>query len=113
MMDAIEFIKQLRRMIEQGVPRNRFIYPCVGIETDSPEEVVAEVEEWAKAHPIKTRQSVFLEQYPETRIGDDGVLQINPCSISASHRNARGNCATMRRECTDCRREFWMQEVEE
>ena len=43
MMNAIEFIKQLRRMIEQGVPRNRFIYPCVGIETDSPEEVVAEV----------------------------------------------------------------------
>ena len=41
MMDAIEFVKQLRRMIEQGVPRNRFIYPCVGKETDSPEEVSA------------------------------------------------------------------------
>lgn len=112
MMDAIEFVKQLRRMNEQGVPKNRFIYPCVGQETDSPEEVVAEVEEWAKEHPAKTRQSVFLEQYPETRIGDDGVLQINPCSISASHRNALGNCATMGRECHDCRREFWMQEVE-
>lgn len=113
MMDAIEFVKQLRRMNEQGVPKNRFIYPCVGQETDSPEEVVAEVEEWAKEHPAKTRQSVFLEQYPETRIGDDGVLQINPCSISASHRNALGNCATMGRECHDCRREFWMQEVED
>lgn len=112
MMDAIKFVKQLRRMNEQGVPKKRFIYPCAGQETDSPEEVVAEVEEWAKEHPTKTRQSVFLEQYPETRIGDDGVLQINPCSISASHRNALGNCATMGRECHDCRREFWMQEVE-
>lgn len=112
-MDAIEFVKQLRRMNKQGVPKNRFIYPCAGQETDSPEEVVAEVEEWAKDNPIKTRQSEFLKQYPETRIGDDGVLQIYPCSISASHRNALGNCATMGRECHDCCREFWMQEVED
>jgi hypothetical protein len=111
-MDAIEFIKQLRRMDEKGVPKNRFIYLRVGRETDSPEDVVAEVEEWVKMNPVKTRQSVFLEQYPEARIGDDGVLQIYPCSISASHRNARGNCVTMGRKCPDCRREFWMQEVE-
>lgn len=111
-MDAIEFIKQLRRMDEKGVQKNRFIYLRVGRETDSPEDVVAEVEEWAKMNPVKTRQSVFLEQYPEARIGDDGVLQICPCLISASHRNARGNCATMQRECSDCRREFWGQEVE-
>ena len=36
----------------------------------------------------------------------------NICADSASHRNARGNCVNMRRECPDCRREFWMQEVE-
>lgn len=73
---------------------------------------LSEEEKWSAAHPRKTRQSVFLEQYPEARIGDDGVLQIHPCSISASHRNARGNCVTMGRKCPDCRREFWMQEVE-
>lgn len=89
---------------------------CTGIPANYPEEFAAKiiktVEEWSAAHPRKTRQDVFLEQYPEARIGDDGVLRINPCSISTSHRNARGNCATMRRECEDCRREFWMQEVE-
>ena len=111
-MDAIEFIKQLRRMDEKGVQKNRFIYLRVGRETDSPEDVVAEVEEWAQMNPVKTQQSVFLEQYPEARIGDDGVLQILPCSISASHRDTRGNCVNMRRDCYDCRREFWMQEVE-
>ena len=101
-MDAIEFVKQLRRMDEKGAMKNRFIYPCVGRETDSPEEVVAEVEEWAKMNPRKTRQSALLEQYPEARIGDDGVLQIYPCLISA----------TMGRECPDCCREFWSQEAE-
>lgn len=104
-MDAIEFVKQLRRM-EKNVCRKHSVFD------DPPEDVVAEVEEWAKMNPAKTRQSVFLKQYPEARIGDDGVLQIYPCLISASHRNARGNCATMGRKCPDCRREFWMQEVE-
>lgn len=113
-MDAIEFVKQLRRMNEQGVPKNRFIYPCVGQETDSPEEVVAEVEEWAKEHPAKTRQSVFLEQYPEAELTEDGVISICPIAVSAAYRNKTGGCASPTRpRCEVCLREFWMQEVEE
>ena len=116
-MDAVEFVNKMNRMCAK--------YPdCVGcpIETEnkdedcmskvSAEQMVDIVKKWTSEHPIKTRQSLFLEQYPEARIGDDGVLQIYPCLISASHRNARGNCATMGCECPDCRREFWMQEEE-
>lgn len=109
-MDAIEFIKQLRRMDEKGVPKNRFIYLRVGRETDSPEDVVAEVEEWAKMNPVKTRQSVFLEQYPEAGIDECGYLMLCPKRISADCRNRYGNCTS--RLCSDCRCEFWMQEVE-
>lgn len=113
-MDAIEFVKQLRRMNEQGVPKNRFIYPCVGQETDSPEEVVAEVEEWAKEHPTKTRQSVFLEQYPETRLSEDGILLICPRMISAEYRGEDDSCNRVNYgTCADCRREFWSAEVKE
>jgi len=109
-MDAIEFIKQLRRMDEKGVPKNRFIYLRVGRETDPPEDVVAEVEEWAKMNPVKTRQSVFLEQYPEAEIDECGYLMLCPKRISADCRNRYGNCTS--RLCFDCRCEFWMQEVE-
>ena len=108
-MDAVKFVEERRRMF--AVTGENPKYSLFNMTTRA-EDVVKEVEEWSAAHPRKTRQSVFLEQYPEARIGDDGVLQINPCSISASHRNARGNCVNMRRECPDCRREFWMQEVE-
>ena len=118
-MDALEFLKEERRMCDSF---NAMCVKCplgdtgccviVGDTDRELENEVTAVEQWSKEHPRKTRQSVFLEQWPETRIGDDGVLQINPCSISASHRNALGNCATMGRECHDCRREFWMQEVE-
>nr|DAT41500.1 MAG TPA: hypothetical protein [Caudoviricetes sp.] len=95
-------------------PANNSIYMCrLGIVTGAEAaEQVKLVEEWSAAHPRKTRQDVFLEQYPEARIGDNGVLHVDPCSISASHRNASGSCATMKRECKDCRREFWMQEVD-
>ena len=118
-MDAVEFLKTLCRMCNceccncEFRERLSVFETCTAWRKNHPDEAVAIVEKWAKEHPIKTRQSVFLEQYPETRIGDDGVLQINPCSISASHRNALGNCATMGRECHDCRREFWLAEVEE
>lgn len=107
-MDAVKFLQERSRMYESGAAT-----PGIRLEDDyDPVIAVKVVEEWSAAHPRKTRQSVFLEQYPEARIGDDGVLQIYPCSISASHRNARGNCVTMGRKCPDCRREFWMQEVE-
>jgi hypothetical protein len=116
-MDAIEFVKQLRRMDEKGALKNRFIYPCVGRETDSPEDVVAEVEEWAKMNPVKTRQSVFLEQWPEARIDKTtGVLTICPAELTKECRDDREACgaysAVETCVCEPCRREFWMQEVE-
>lgn len=111
MMDAIEFVKQLRRMDEKGVLKKRFIYTCAGRETDSPEDVVAEVEQWSAAHPRKTRQRVFLEQWPEARIDKAGILEIFPCAVCATLRNKR-ECCTSDFSCIDCRREFWMQEVE-
>ena len=117
-MEALEFLKERKRLCNSykncdGCPFVKGLCAISDITSDEERKsVIATVEQWAKEHPRKTRQSVFLEQYPEARIGDDGVLQIYPCSISASHRNARGNCVTMGRKCPDCRREFWMQEVE-
>lgn len=107
-MDAIEFVKQLRRMNEQGVQKNRFIYPCADRDTDSPEEVVAEVEEWAKEHPVKTRQSEFLKIFPGVDMSEmDSRLTFNPCNF---YPNMRKKCAG--RRCYDCRREFWLTEAE-
>lgn len=106
-MDAVKFIEERRRMYKVTGKHS----PTLA-ERIPAEGVVKEVEEWAAAHPRKTRQSVFLEQYPEARIGNHGVLLVCPSQISAWHRNAAGGCATIGRGCDDCLREFWMQEVE-
>ena len=118
-MDALEFLKERKRMCDsykscEGCPFddikcsiNSLLYD------DEYDRSVAIVEQWSKEHPRKTRQSVFLEQWPDAIISSDGLPQVAPCQLcvglvygkSAEDCEKRGLCAK-------CRREFWMKEVE-
>lgn len=52
-MDAVEFLKQYSRMVTFGVQPFK-------VQSNLPyEEIVSRVEQWAKEHPVKTRQSEF------------------------------------------------------
>lgn len=51
----------------------------------------------------KTRQSKFLEQYPDAKINKNGVLDIEPCTVEKSM-----VCCMC---CTECCQHFWLQEV--
>ena len=107
-MDAVKFLQERNRMYESGAAT-----PGIGLEDDyNPVIAVKVVEEWAAAHPRKTRQSIFLEQYPEAKVADNGILSLCPVAISAKHRNEYGSCAITVVNCSACRCEFWMQEVE-
>lgn len=109
-MDVIEFFSEFRRMCKSSSDCTKCEYQgdkCDNA-TDLFEKTVAMVEQWSKEHPRKTRQDVFLEQWPNCMMGDDGIVGMCPrnvdkmcvCNLSQSCR------------CADCRREFWMQEVE-
>ena len=119
MMDALDFLKARKRMCEATKCASCKLYPVQGgcciapdhEKIDAFEEAIAIVGQWAKEHPTKTRQSVFLEQYPETEIDKYGCLRLCPELVSADYRNRHGDC--INRVCIDCRREFWMQEVED
>lgn len=106
-MDAVKFVKERRRMYTLGC-----IKKGITDYNTKAEDVVAEVEQWSAAHPRKTRQSVFLEQYPDIKLDRFGVIQLCPMYISATHRDSNGECKTPETMCMDCRRWFWMQEVE-
>lgn len=114
-MDALEFLKERKRMCISykscdGCPLvgTHCVLSHVTSDEDY-ERIIATVEKWSKEHPRKTRQSVFLEQYPEARIIEDGVLGICPANVSAEYRD-QGKC--LARLCSSCRRKFWGQEVE-
>ena len=117
-MDAVKFIQERNRMCKSfhdgegcmSCPVYKEGSRCMAILWK--EEIIPVVEKWSKENPCKTRQSVFLEQYPEAAIDSYGVLNLCPTPISKSHRNIYGKCAHAGVKCDQCRREFWMQEVE-
>lgn len=114
-MDAVEFIKARERMCKSF---DKCSFGCPAwdgsckLETGTYLECEADkqveiVKEWSAAHHIKTRQSEFLKQWPNARV-TDGVLDCPQVVEDDYHPN--GGCAST--NCYDCRREFWMQEVE-
>ena len=71
------------------------------------------VEQWAKEHPVKTRQSEFLKMWPDAEISDDGLPSIAPCQLNVLfiHGKAQKDCED-RGVCGKCRRDFWLKEIE-
>lgn len=94
-MDAVKFIEE----------RNRMCGTMSEVWGVDAAQIVKNTEEWSAAHPRNTRQSVFLEQYPEASISEHGVLAIDSCKVEKTIK-----CNGM--DCSKCRREFWAQEVE-
>ena len=104
-MDALEFFKERRRMCDshgdcEGCPLEGA--QCVirdMTSEDTCKRIVTAVEQWSKEHQRKTRQSVFLEQYPEAEIDANGVVGLCPMSISAAYRDSDGGCNCPEQMC--------------
>ena len=106
-MDAVKFLQERKRMHESGA-----IAPSVMLGNNyDPVSAVKVVEEWASVHPRKTRQSVFLEQYPNARIDRQAVIYVCPADAYGD-KVCPKNEENFHMRCCDCRHEFWGQEVE-
>jgi hypothetical protein len=112
-MDAVEFLKQFNRMCktynDDGCTEcPAYKYRC-GEEFDAQEEDgVSIVEQWAKEHPVKTRQSELLKLFPETEMIDDYIC-ICPSRFVEGYREPAQNCNM---DCEKCKRDFWLKEIE-
>lgn len=122
-MDAIQFLKTVGRICKANngkcdecpldkYPCNAYINCIRNIEPDKDsEEMVNIADGWAKDHPVKTRktrQSEFLKMFPDAQKDTYGALTIRPCSIEKS---LCSKCTTLS-DCVDCRREYWLKEIE-
>lgn len=105
-MDAVEFIKQVRRM---GKQKGEAI--CFKLE-EKDTEIVEKVEQWAKEHPVKTRQDEFFNQWPDAEIGYDGLPTVAPCQLNIEllQCESQDDCEN-RGVCDKCRRDFWLKEI--
>jgi hypothetical protein len=122
-MDAVEFINEKYRMCEllnyecrkckiDALEHGR--EGCWGAIRKHPEEAVAIVERWAKEHPRKTRQNEFLKMFPRASMASNGTIDFCPNSFDEEFacpekgKIGRGEC-----ECPDCRKRYWLEEVED
>ena len=114
-MDAVEYVKQRDRMCDYYV--NCGDCPAGNYEGCSSlneiPRMVPIVEKWAKDHPVKTRQSEFLKQWPDAEIGDDGYPSVAPCQLykDMEEKDENGVCCK-NCGCGICRRDFWLKEIE-
>ena len=111
-MDAVEFLKENERMCKKTdlcgdcpayEENNGHDLTCEEFMNKYPKEYVSCVEKWSAEHPVKTRQSEFLKMFPNAKI-KRGSVDICPCRVDTNMK-----CSV---ECNDCRKEYWLAEVE-
>ena len=109
-MDALEFLKAKREMCSmynlcENCPAKDHKCQCgEGSSDEDFEKLIQVVEKWQREHPVKTRQSVFLEMWPNANL-TRGIIAICPLEIDSTV-----ECGKV--SCFDCIRNYWMQEVE-
>lgn len=114
-MDAVEYVKQRNRMCnyyvncsECPVGQYKVCASIVGIP-----KLIPIVEQWAKEHPVKTRQGEFLKMFPEASMLNDEYLNICPAQISSECRDREtGECYDPGMDCGKCKHDFWLKEIE-
>ena len=111
-MDAVEFVKTVNRLCKNLRCKECPVYKegicTVGFDdysVKSIEETVSKVEQWAKDHPVKTRQSEFVKMFPNAEFCRD-VINILPCSIEKEMCKYCDNS-----KCEECRKDYWLTEV--
>ena len=78
---------------------------CQTLVLDCPGKANEIILKWCEEHPIKTRQSEFLEMFPNAKI-INGVVTICP-------KNVETTLGCSMKSCEKCSREYWLAEVDE
>ena len=117
-MDAVKFFKTVNRLCKNQSCEECPVYKndmccMVGFDDDSVEsieETISKVEQWAKDHPVKTRQSEFLKMFPNA-----DLTRLLPCMIEKDKRPMWcGKYADFGANscCDECRYAYWNEEVD-
>lgn len=117
-MDAVEFLKELGRLCSNYlcVDNCPLIGSCDDDNDDGYVRKVQIVEQWAKEHPVKTRQSEILKLFPNAKIDNAGTLCICPINFDPETYKGENKCFCIHKcddiQCDECRRDFWLKEIE-
>ena len=122
-MDAVKFLEESLRMCKSHpscdgckMEYDNFGFPCdLSHELKGNynyEKTVEIVEKWTEDHPKKTRQSEFLEHYPNASILGDGCINIQPCHIDIKNYSYDNETCEKFGDCIKCMKQYWMEEID-
>lgn len=117
-MDAVEFFKTVNRLCKNRdcnvcpvKKEGRCMIGFDDISIKSIEETISKVEQWAKEHPIKTRQSEFLKMFPNVVMAH-GVIALRPCKLDTRLDMKKDClCSDLYSDCDECKMAYWLAEV--
>ena len=100
-----------------SVDVNRMNIACLDLVRDYPNKANEIILKWCEEHPVETRQDRFLKMFPNAKVRKDGVLGIDPCNIDKDKYVDADMCSCPTAygftNCGECRKEYWLAEVEE
>lgn len=117
-MDAVEFIKEYRRMCKKYVLMDTCGEDCsnecplyggycdVSYENLEADYIVSKVEQWSQAHPQKTMMQDFFEKFPNAPKNPNGTPQFCPRYAGYSQQKDCTGCVNKYFEC-------WSRPLEE
>ena len=109
-MNAVEFLRDFRRMClsyDNCTGCELEDAQCETTEKDCDhEKVIHVVEEWAKAHPVKTRLSELLKLFPNAPEQAGGYPDLCVQFFDSTVR-----CKDSER-CLDCKKKFWFTPID-
>ena len=120
-MDTVEFVKTANRLCKNQSGCEKcpiykegicMVMNMIRLDDDSVksiEETISKVEQWAKDHPVKTRQIELLKMFPNAKIDDNGVVAFCPSNFLPE---VEGNAYCKKHDkCIECRKDYWLAEV--
>ncbi len=91
-----------------GTKNNGDGITCSFLMMKAPDKANEIILNWCKEHPVETRQDRFLKIFPNAETLD-GYLKTCPKQLDYTH--AKDRCAKWC--CDECRKEYWLAEVDE
>ena len=118
-MDAVDYLKTLNRICKEKEWGSSCM-DCPGVHIcgvriynatqEEMDKAINAVEEWAKEHPAKTRQSELMKLIPNAKT-INGIINVYPCLIDPLYdESPMGECTGS--DCDQCRRKYWSEEIE-
>ena len=89
---------------------------CAKLVMKHPDKANEIILKWIKEHPEKTRQSKFLEMFPNAVL-NLGVISVCPCVVDTKLYKGADNVDCYRSKgyenCLQCYKDYWLAEVDE